>query len=563
MSRKPSPGPLKLASQHCTCLHPPCSCLPSQVRAFVESDRLLESVWRQLPCNALGLPTLPPGPEAAERLLVALFKLAWTSNACPAPCVHPRDYMGRVQLWGTAFAPWDSPAMQLAAFVSRGQVSAPGERGRRSGGAGDQAVTGVAAQCLHLLAAATYGCSLDSGEEDFLQRQAAAAQLLEAPGALDAAAAQLAELQRRHSDLPELTAQQLLYVCHLGVAGMCTNVLAKSLNEAVLRRHQQAAGGQGPAATDALPSEQALARYARLLNMASHSSTALLKLDPSRVSGLLLAGQLLFVRVEHEKARQHFEQGLQLARQQRSDWFVALCASRVIKMLLLLPGQCNSEAGLAQVKSSSDGWGQAEPALGRMHGWLRSIIGRPCECEHVFEAFPGELCRALSPAAQVQALLKEAEGAWKSCKRLLPERWLQTVRDRQGWGVCIGHQLLCTVCPLQYVRAQGALCLSSPCPCCSWLRSLSCASRTLRTPPPGCSACARLAHLPALIAAPCQVFLCRGCCTMIVQSQAARFRLMVAVCPSYCRGLVSAAPAGCHGGVPDRLAQGHVSQPHL
>lgn len=300
----------------------------------METDRLLQSIYEQLPLDEVGFPDAQPGPEAAERLLVALYKLARVSHICPTSAVHPRPYMGRVSIWGFACAHWDDPAAEVAAFVNSGQAGLPDGSTTH-----DVVATGVAAQCLHLVAAALEGAQIRGEGHRFIERHLAVAQLLEAPGALSTAEEQLAELRRRHPDLPPLTPQQLLYNSHLSAACKSSNLVAERMNAA----HLAAAAG-GPSV------QQALASSAGLLTLASRSSATLLLLDPSRVEGHLTAGQLAALQRNFVAARQHYERALALARQQRRIWFTVAAASRVIKTRLLLPGVCNTQAGMDEVR---------------------------------------------------------------------------------------------------------------------------------------------------------------------------------------------------------------------
>lgn len=378
----------------------------------MESDRLLESVYSQLPCTALCVPALPPGPEAAERLLVALYKVAWTSQACPVQ-VHPRDYVLRLCSWGAAYACWDRPPAEVAAYVRSGQVGAvPGRRSRP-----DDVATGVAAQCLHVIGSAING-RLESHTAQAVElvskRYAAAALLLEAPGALDAAQHQLEALRRRHTDLPPMTAQQLLFACYMAVSAALSNLLATTRNAAQLQRNQQQAGGQVAGAAAGPPTREMLMHIGLMSETAQASSARLLQLDPNRVEGHVAAAHVAVGRQDFEAAWRLYERGLELARQQRSNWFITLCCMRVIKQMLVLPGACDSQEALAQV-SGRCWWAVCTPLIG-------------CGC-HLVPSFP-YCCSLPIPdlSSQVQALLREAEAAWKPCTKLLPERWVQTVR---------------------------------------------------------------------------------------------------------------------------------------
>lgn len=101
-------------------------------------------------------------------------------------------------------------------------------------------------------------------------------------------------------------------------------------------------------------------RDARLKARTVRSIAALARLDPGRFSSHLAAAQLAEMVQDYEVARDSFQQGLELARQQRSDYFVAMCGSRVVKMLLLMPDTCETEEALGQVRQG--GW--AGPARG-------------------------------------------------------------------------------------------------------------------------------------------------------------------------------------------------------
>lgn len=299
--------------------------------------------------------------------------------------------------------------------MRRGQVAASlaeagGGTGRTQGASG-QLHTGILAQALHLTGSAIQRAK---DRAACMERNAAAAQLLEAPGALEAAEQQLRQLCQRNRGMPPLTAQQLLGQCHYDAAAAASDLLAVSLNSAQLSLSLGSAGGLGAAAAEAVA--QAMARGAGLQERVAGSTAALLRLDPGRVEGHLLAGQLASMpffehgrqgSIEHglELARQRYEHGLELARQQRNDFKVALCGSRVVKLLLLMRDACNTEEGMGQVRAMC----RALPPAAQV-ACARSQL-------------PRRGCLTL----QVRALLEEAQAAHRRCSKVLPDSWVQRV----------------------------------------------------------------------------------------------------------------------------------------
>lgn len=312
----------------------------ADVRAFVESSRLLDQLCQLLPLadKPAPEPALPPGPDSARRMEGGLYCLALADALCPSTPVHGSRYLDHVGAFGVSRFVWGQAPDVVLSKVAAGGSSSSGRNSPRWGAGGQgssrspqTAQDSTAAQALHLLGAGILRKAIPSVAVQALPWLVAMTELLAAPAARERCQQQLRRIAAEHSLPQRLRAEDLLYAVHSRLATVAEEELDSRVRAAVL--------AEGPSRAQAVPLADT--------DMAALSASihAMLQLGPDHPGSHVRAAKLAALRGERAAVFDSNSRAVQLARQQGSWYWVAQAGCRLATHLESSPPQDLEKVG--------------------------------------------------------------------------------------------------------------------------------------------------------------------------------------------------------------------------